>query len=385
MASYAHTFTSGDTVTPTKLNSARTVTEIVNADISATAAIAGTKIAPNFGSQTISTTNSLGLGGTSPSRRIEIIGASTESAAPSDTGGKSGNILLTTSQGANNDGCALEFGYGAGTYTGKMFAAIKGLGSNGTEGTQGAIAFYNRAATGDSSLTERMRIDASGNVGIGTTSPSTRLVVSGAGFNAGRATFQSTDSGNGITVSGVNGAGINDVAYAEFRDASNSAFIGLTGTNATAGALRFAVGTTSSTPERMRIDASGNVGIGTASPNGDTRLHVVKDGASETAAIRVENPATSGNSVSKLDVFNGRGVQMSLQTFQTQAILNVTSNHPLQLRTNNAERMQIKSAGQVRFTPLSSDPSGAESGDVYYNSSDNKLKVYNGTSWVDLH
>jgi hypothetical protein len=45
MASYNYTFTSGDTVTPTKLNSARTVSDIVNADVSATAALAHTKLA----------------------------------------------------------------------------------------------------------------------------------------------------------------------------------------------------------------------------------------------------------------------------------------------------------------------------------------------------
>jgi hypothetical protein len=48
-------------------------------------------------------------------------------------------------------------------------------------------------------------------------------------------------------------------------------------------------------------------------------------------------------------------------------------------------RVNVKTTGQVRFIPLSADPAGAEAGDVYYNSSDNKLKVYNGTSWVDLH
>ena len=45
MASYAYTFTSGDTVTPTKLNNARTVSDIVNADIKSDAAIAHTKLA----------------------------------------------------------------------------------------------------------------------------------------------------------------------------------------------------------------------------------------------------------------------------------------------------------------------------------------------------
>ena len=59
MATYGHTFTSGDTVTPTKLNNARTVSEIVNADVSATAAIAGTKIAPDFGSQNAVTTGTV--------------------------------------------------------------------------------------------------------------------------------------------------------------------------------------------------------------------------------------------------------------------------------------------------------------------------------------
>jgi len=45
MATYGHTFTSGDTVTPTKLNNARTVSDIVNADIKSDAAIALSKLA----------------------------------------------------------------------------------------------------------------------------------------------------------------------------------------------------------------------------------------------------------------------------------------------------------------------------------------------------
>jgi hypothetical protein len=59
MATYGHTFTSGDTLTPTKLNAARTVTEIVNADINASAAIVGTKIDPDFGAQAVDTTGNV--------------------------------------------------------------------------------------------------------------------------------------------------------------------------------------------------------------------------------------------------------------------------------------------------------------------------------------
>jgi hypothetical protein len=39
----------------------------------------------------------------------------------------------------------------------------------------------------------------------------------------------------------------------------------------------------------------------------------------------------------------------------------------------------------VNFQPLAADPAGAGAGDVYYNSGTNKLRLYDGTSWVDLN
>ena len=45
MASYGYTFNSGDGVTPTRLNAARTISDIVNADIKSDAAIALSKLA----------------------------------------------------------------------------------------------------------------------------------------------------------------------------------------------------------------------------------------------------------------------------------------------------------------------------------------------------
>ena len=62
MASFKHTFTSGQTVTPARLNDARDVFDIVNADIKSNAAIDGTKIAPNFGSQDVQTTGQAAVG-----------------------------------------------------------------------------------------------------------------------------------------------------------------------------------------------------------------------------------------------------------------------------------------------------------------------------------
>jgi hypothetical protein len=47
------------------------------------------------------------------------------------------------------------------------------------------------------------------------------------------------------------------------------------------------------------------------------------------------------------------------------------------------ERISIKANGSVRYIPMAT-PSSAEAGDVYYDSSTNKLRCYNGTSWNDL-
>jgi hypothetical protein len=72
------------------------------------------------------------------------------------------------------------------------------------------------------------------------------LSSTGAGFNGGKATFESTNSGNSIDIKGVNGAGINDSAFITLRDGTSGrdSFIGLTGDNAPGGAgnIRFATG-----------------------------------------------------------------------------------------------------------------------------------------------
>jgi hypothetical protein len=49
--------------------------------------------------------------------------------------------------------------------------------------------------------------------------------------------------------------------------------------------------------------------------------------------------------------------------------------------TSGTARLNVKSTGQMRFVPLASDPSGAEAGDIYYNSTTNALKLYDGTVW----
>jgi len=53
---------------------------------------------------------------------------------------------------------------------------------------------------------------------------------------------------------------------------------------------------------------------------------------------------------------------------------------------NNSPRCFVKENGQFQFAQRTTDPTlDVSAGDVYYNTTSNKLKVYNGTSWIDLH
>ena len=70
---------SGEVVTPAKLNSAAvpTITNIVNADVSVTAAIAGSKVSPNFAAQNVVTTGDGAFGTASPDAKAALTVAST--------------------------------------------------------------------------------------------------------------------------------------------------------------------------------------------------------------------------------------------------------------------------------------------------------------------
>jgi hypothetical protein len=50
---------------------------------------------------------------------------------------------------------------------------------------------------------------------------------------------------------------------------------------------------------------------------------------------------------------------------------------------SSTAHMTIKANGSVRYQPMAT-PASSEAGDVYYDSSTNKLRCYNGTSWNDL-
>lgn len=129
------------------------------------------------------------------------------------------------------------------------------------------------------------------------------------------------------------------------------------------------------------------VGIGVISPA--VPLHVV----GKTRVARDGIPAQFHElelSASGLEVitYSDPASAKSVRYTATTDLSNttpVTGNTDHIWRTRTSERLRIKDTGQVRFQPLSADPATrAEAGDVYYNSTSNKLRFYNGTSWADV-
>ena len=76
-----------------------------------------------------------------------------------------------------------------------VHASIEGL-ENGNGSYQTNMTFNTNGSNSDSAPTERMRIQAAGNVGIGTTSPSDKLQVNGTVRASG---YKSSDGSAGIT------------------------------------------------------------------------------------------------------------------------------------------------------------------------------------------
>ena len=73
--------------------------------------------------------------------------------------------------------------------------------------------------------------------------------------------------------------------------------------------------------------------------------------------------------------------------FSSGLHIETRENTYLSLKTNQIERVQIDSKGQVIFKPMTEterDALTAVAGGVIYNSTTNKLQCYNGSSWNNL-
>ena len=187
----------------------------------------------------------------------------------------SGYLLLGTSTTPSSNDTKLVVSSGTGAFT--QYSYNGGAGSVIGAPAVSEMAMYTYTGNiGSETYTERMRIDSSGNVGIGTSSPTEKLTVNGALAITGALSDDRTSTGAMDFSSGVT----RFVSY---------------GASGTGGifAFRTASGGASST-ERMRIDSSGNVGIATSNPA--TTLTVSGDDLNDSSpTIRLTNTKGSGS------------------------------------------------------------------------------------------
>ena len=203
----------------------------------------------------------VGIGTSSPGAKLDVIGSGGFSgtltvALPSSVGTIIARNSSTTTSELHirpNSGKSGWLSFTEDAIADRWIVGVK----NGNGGL-----FFNTGNPG--SNTDRMMLDSSGNVGIGTST----VVANFGGYK----TLELNGTTGGLLSLDSNGTN-------NLQMYTNGSTVNVV----TIGALPLTFGTNST--ERMRIDSSGNLGIGTASPT--VGLHVVKDqGSGYIAAFR---------------------------------------------------------------------------------------------------
>ena len=197
--------------------------------------------------------------------------------------------------------------------------------------------------TGETAFTSGLTI-INGNVGIGTTTPTQKLHISG--------------NSRVLVLEG------SDHVYQEFYPQSMSGgrygWIGYGSSGTTdfriwnqpiGGRLLF--GTENSL--RMTINGDGNVGIGVGAALPTAKLHI--------------NNTTTGATFLVEDSSNPDSTPFIIDTSGNVGIGTATPNRPLHVRD------------VMRLEPRSTNPSDPAEGDIYFDSTLKKLRVFDGTTW----
>ena len=207
-----------------------------------------------------------------------------------------------------------------------------------------ALVFGQAASSNDAGIAaEHMRIDSSGNVGIGTTSPSSKLELSEE--TAPTLTFERTISvgGNGVMRSVGNTGVVN--AQITLGGGPNDHML-----FETDGA------------EHMRIDSSGNVGIGTATPTyplvvsnaGNGGIEFVPDAAAGVSQILSYDRTASAYDTLRLNAltheFNTSGTQRMKIDSSGNVLVGKTSS------TGGTVGAELRATGQISGTSANLNP-----------------------------
>ena len=293
----------------------------------------------NFPSITFSADTNTGFTRTA-SGTVALISDGTKVAQFPTSQGSSGQALIT--DGGGN----LSFGVPTAAFTDITLAdSIIHSGDTNTKIRFPAADTVSVETSGS----ERLRVDSSGNVGIGTTSPNRHLHLHESDSTGATVRFTNTTTGSGendgLTV------GINSSEQAEFWQRENTAMV-------------FATNNT----QRMAISASGNVGIGEASPSCGLHIDNPNNAAitqildTDNSAVKLvfRNNTESANNVqigangSSLVFVTGANERMRVDSSGNVAIGSTTANALLDVN------------GQARFggNKITLDTNGSISGKI---------------------
>ncbi len=189
---------------------------------------------------------------------------------------------------------------------------------NNTE--NGNIVFYNNGS-------ERFRINPSGNIGVGTSSPDRTIHCHNSSNTTNvRAKFSNGTTGEGASDGfeiGINGSDPAQAVLVNY-EASPMAFF----TNAS---------------ERMRIDSSGNVGIGNTNPGSfhSSGENLVVGSGSGEEGMTIFSGNTSAGVINFADSTSGS------DSYEGRILYDHNTNHMKFHVNNGTERLRIDSSGRV--------------------------------------
>ena len=267
------------------------------------------------------TGGNVGIGTTSPASTLDVSG----NAIIGETGGaEGGQITLRDSSGSSRGFLDIS-----GTDVFRMFSTTADQDFIiGSFASNGNIYFYTNNQ-------QRMRIDSGGNVGIGASSPVSKLQVAGDVNISGAANkFIGPTASEGSTAAAP--------TYS-FSGQNTGMFL------ASDNNLGFSTDAT----ERLRIDSSGNVGIGTSNPAKPLHINSAVD-----EILKLEtNDNQTGNIYQSFS--DSTGVIGSVGMFNNMRELrvnNLQDDGVFLVRTADTERMRVDSSGDVGIG--TSNPSG---------------------------
>lgn len=221
-----------------------------------------------------------GIGTSSPGQKLDVNGSVVLSGADFE------NRVIEIGAGRTGNGASFIDFVSDTTYSDYGLRILRGAGTNSTSTVEqrgtGPLILRTREAAYvgiQTSNTERVRITAAGDVGIGTTSPATKLDVHATGANGINLGVDPTNSGLSGRLFFTNGSAGKSVAI--LNKSNNISF----STSATP--------TSSSGTERMVITDAGRVGIGTTNPT--TLLDVRGDVLSYQNGFYVEMSSNGPN------------------------------------------------------------------------------------------